>query len=269
MWSRAFRALTITVEIQLDDEVLVPAIVALTGSYPASSESSSLVYAVDRSGPNFRILRNGEVMDEEAPVIDVASILELDMLRSCVAEATGYAVLHAAAVRVGDAAVVMVGPSGAGKTTLTRGLLQTGAEYLSDECVAISSDGEVLGLARPICLEGAVEPTLDAAQVNLHRWVDDNDIVVSDRFWHPPKGEASGAPGRLKSLLVVNYVPQSPATREALSSGEALARLWPCVLNPSPSTLNILTSLAEAETVFEIRTSSVASACTLVRRGLR
>ena len=269
MWSRAFRALTITVEVQLDAEVLVPAIVALTGSYPTSSAPPSLVYSVEGSGPEFRILRDDEVIDEEAPEIDVASILEWDMLRSCVAEANSCVVLHAAAVRVADAVLVMVGPSGAGKTTLTRGLLQTGAEYLSDECVAIDSDGSVSGLARPICLEEGEDPTLDASQVHLHRWIDAKDREVSDRFWHPPREESAGVgPGRLKSLVVVNYVPKSSASREALSSGEALARLWPCVLNPGPSTLDILTSLVEAGTVFEVRTSSVDSACTLARRGL-
>jgi hypothetical protein len=268
VWSRAFRALTITVEISVDAETLVPAIVALTGSYPHSSATPSLVYSVEGSGPHFRILRDGEVMDDEAAAIDVSSILELDMLRSCVARATGCVVLHAAAVRVGDATVVMVGPSGAGKTTLTRGLLQTGAEYLSDECVAVGADGRVHGLARPICLEGVEDPSPDMAQVHQHRWVDADDVVVSDSFWHPPSSQGSEVQGQLKSLVVVHYVPDSSARREALSSGEALTRLWPCVLNPSPSTLDMLTSLVEAETVFEVRTSSVDSACTLVRRGL-
>lgn len=267
MWSRSFLALTTTVEIHLDSDLLLPAIVAITGSYPTSDEPVALHFVVEADATEFRILREQEVIEDQVAAIDVASLLELDMLRTCVACAVDHVVLHAAAVSIGEATLVMVGPSGAGKTTLTRALLQTGATYRSDECVAISADGRVHGLARPIHLGDGADKSVDAARLHQHSWVDESDAVVCDLLWHPPFDEKL-PPGVLKSLVLVSYAPDSPADRVALSSGQALALLWPCVLNPSEATLEALTALVEERPVFSVRSSSVDAGCALVRRGL-
>ena len=66
MWSREFQALTIGVEIQLESDSLMPAIIALTGSYPDSTGGAQLRYSVRGTAAPFTILREGIVIDESA-----------------------------------------------------------------------------------------------------------------------------------------------------------------------------------------------------------
>lgn len=57
-----------------------------------------------------------------------------------------YVVLHAGGVALGNAGVIISGPSGAGKTTLTAALVCAGFSYLTDEALAIDP---VTGLLQP------------------------------------------------------------------------------------------------------------------------
>ena len=51
------------------------------------------------------------------------------------------AVLHGAGVGFAESAVLLVGKTGAGKSTLALGLAAQGFEYLSDDLVALSTSG--------------------------------------------------------------------------------------------------------------------------------
>ena len=76
-------------------------------------------------------------------------------LNWCVANhATELLVIHAAAIEKAGRAVIMPGKPGAGKSTLTAGLVHRGWRLLSDELTLVSlDDGNVTGLARPISLK--------------------------------------------------------------------------------------------------------------------
>lgn len=52
----------------------------------------------------------------------------------------GYTVLHAGVVGTAEGALAIAGPSGAGKTTLTLGLLEAGCTYFSDDFCPIARD---------------------------------------------------------------------------------------------------------------------------------
>jgi HprK-related kinase A len=70
--------------------------------------------------------------------------------------ATQYLVIHAAAIEKGGRVAIMPGIPGAGKSTLTAGLVNRGWRLLSDELAMISlADGKVRALARPISLKNA------------------------------------------------------------------------------------------------------------------
>jgi hypothetical protein len=57
----------------------------------------------------------------------------------------GREVFHASAVRLGDDAIAITGPSGAGKTSLALRLVLGGAGFLTDDVLALErSDGQVL-----------------------------------------------------------------------------------------------------------------------------
>jgi hypothetical protein len=58
--------------------------------------------------------------------------------------------LHAAAVEIDGRAIILVGQSGAGKSSLTAWLVAQGAKYITDELTVVTPDGLVMGLSRPI-----------------------------------------------------------------------------------------------------------------------
>jgi HprK-related kinase A len=65
-----------------------------------------------------------------------------------------YLILHAAAVEKRGRTIIMPGAPGAGKSTLTAGLVSRGWRLLSDELTIISlTDGQLWGLARPVSLK--------------------------------------------------------------------------------------------------------------------
>jgi hypothetical protein len=64
-------------------------------------------------------------------------------------EAHGVALAHAAALSVGDQAVLVTGPSGRGKSTIALGWANAGKGYLADDFVAVSDQTQtVYGLYR-------------------------------------------------------------------------------------------------------------------------
>lgn len=61
----------------------------------------------------------------------------------------GLLVLHGNAVRIGDACLICIGPSGVGKSTLAAGLAARGFPPLADDVVAVTADHRALpGLPR-------------------------------------------------------------------------------------------------------------------------
>jgi hypothetical protein len=60
----------------------------------------------------------------------------------------GYELLHAGAVEIGDGVVAIIGPSGAGKTSLTLHLVLHGATFFTDDVLALESGDDML-LAHP------------------------------------------------------------------------------------------------------------------------
>jgi hypothetical protein len=60
----------------------------------------------------------------------------------------GYEAFHASAVAIGGRAVAFVGPTGAGKTSLALRLVASGAEFMTDDVLAVETSGDgVLGHA--------------------------------------------------------------------------------------------------------------------------
>ena len=76
--------------------------------------------------------------------------------------------LHAAAVATPKGAVLLPAEAGSGKTTLCARLLQDGAAYLSDDSVAITRQGRVLGYPKPLGFKvGTWEQFADAGLADL------------------------------------------------------------------------------------------------------
>lgn len=90
-------------------------------------------------------------------------------------------VLHAAGVGRAGRGLLLIGPGGAGKTTLAAALNTSGWELLSDDVVPVTTEGQLLGLGMSLCLKPGSWPVLAP-------WLPDLD--------HAPLIERAGQPVR-------------------------------------------------------------------------
>jgi len=80
-------------------------------------------------------------------------------------DASGVLFVHAGVVGWHGRGIVMPGRSGAGKTTLVRGLIEAGADYYSDEFAVLDQAGNVHPFPLPLSFrEGGARPTRRAAE---------------------------------------------------------------------------------------------------------
>jgi energy-coupling factor transporter ATP-binding protein EcfA2 len=133
---------------------------------------------VELAGDVWTVRWNG-VASYVGPSIDLAlydSLIVLNHHAAATATASGRTVLHGGAVDTAGRAIVVVGHSGSGKSTMTAALTRAGHAYLADEVVAIDDDLIVHGFHRPIGLRsggltalGLVIPTGPYGSVSPHR----------------------------------------------------------------------------------------------------
>ncbi|MEM8956420.1 MAG: HPr kinase/phosphatase C-terminal domain-containing protein [Pseudomonadota bacterium] len=70
---------------------------------------------------------------------------------------SGGEVVHASTVRIGDAAVLVIGPSGSGKSQLCLELMALGARLIADDRTRLVPDGEAVWAEAPQTLPHAIE----------------------------------------------------------------------------------------------------------------
>lgn len=155
--------------------------------------------------------------------------------------------LHAAATRLDDRALVWPGESGAGKSSLSAFLRRRGHGWLSDEAVLVEPDGRVSGLPRALHLKrGGVDAAREAGLLSASEidagWPFEGGVLL-----RPPEDRA---PATVGGWIFPRFVPGATSSLEALSPARAAHRLLQAAINVHR---------------FEDRGLSIASS--LVRRG--
>jgi hypothetical protein len=142
----------------------------------------------------------------------------------------GYELLHAGAVRLGDAAVAIAAESGTGKTSLVAELLGRGGELLSDDILALShaDDGQVVGHPSPPLMNLPLTLQSFAPGPEIARLGDEAWVRVRARSTGPRQltaicllERACGTDTRLErhprgSLAVLPHALAFPGARERL-----------------------------------------------------
>lgn len=159
--------------------------------------------------------------------------------------------VHAGAVALHNHALLLPGPSFAGKTTLVTELLRLGAAYLSDEFAVIAPDG-------------LIHPYPRLLRVRDRHGASTRHLPSS--HWGAPPAEQ---PLPAAMIVFTRYSPGARWQPRALSPGEALIRLLahtPCARTRSHHALTLLhASIANAALLESPRDSARSTAAEIVR----
>jgi hypothetical protein len=153
--------------------------------------------------------------------------LTLTLVRHC----RQHLVFHAAGLAWGERGLLLCGESGSGKSTLAAHLVAGGFHYLTDELVALSPQGVMSGLARPIVLKTGSAFTwqdrLDAPHHGLAQLADGSRLL-DPACLSPGKVRATALP---HLLLFPSYAAGESLLAQPLSSATAAFYLMHRLLN--------------------------------------
>jgi hypothetical protein len=174
------------------------------------------------------------------------------------------AVLHAAALADGSGgAIVLPGPNGTGKSTLTAGLVAAGFGYLSDDCVPLAADGRVVPVPFGLCLK---QPSLPVLGSSLREMGAARRGPLGRRF---VPLRAVGRPLPPARIVFPRYDPKAAPALRALEPVETLTRLvqgraWLSRRRADlAATLALLERLPAHELVYDRLSRAVSEVATL------
>ncbi len=209
-WSEiAFEAFGVRVRVEAGDPVAIDRVCGFLppGWKPCDRDSVETVYSVraDSVG-TYCVARVGKTLAKNLPLAVAFDVLEHELRTVIALRAHGVIFVHAGVVAKEGRALLLPGPTFAGKTTLVVALVRAGATYYSDEYAVLDREGNVHPYARPLSIRSkklAHEP-------------------------HPVEslgGTAGEAPAPLGAVVVTSYRPGAKWRPKRLSPGEALLSL--------------------------------------------
>lgn len=202
------------VGIDVGDEALVPVVEALFRPLLVPADSPRAPDLVlERGGAGFRIMG---VAGAEGPVrfrslSRALSVLEYQAILRLLDRWRHHALLHAGGVHPGRGAVLVVGPSGSGKSSLVLAASVAGVPVLSDDCVMVGRESRVRGLPRLL--------KVHRRQLRLHG-LSEADTVAPDprvpEVWWDPARTGGWATGWGEVCLVAR-IAREPGRRTPLA----------------------------------------------------
>ena len=134
-WSRR-------VKICTNDAVVFQAIRYLECNPEIAGESpGDLAISIEPYRSYYRIVQDGVAVREQFSAQGVTESLHAELTILSFADFPAAPLIHAASLRRKGRRILLVGPKGSGKTTLTLHLIREGYEIEGDESVFVTSDG--------------------------------------------------------------------------------------------------------------------------------
>ena len=183
-----------------------------------------LAVTANRSG-NYTMSSDGRLWDDDVADADLADEMVHLLLRAALDAEPDLVHIHAGAVGLGDRTAIIAGWPGSGKSSAITAMVGSGFDYVTDERLAVSSDGRsVAGFPKPISLICA---SFDAfAHLNpAHTGIGEHN----DTAWQIPASSfGSVAPPTPRSPSVVVFIayrPEAALQAIPLTPADAAARL--------------------------------------------
>lgn len=226
----------------------------------------ALRYDISIRGPRRLVLhREGGPATESGSLGELLYDLEADLVVQVQLERPDLLFLHAAALEHEGRAILLIGRSGAGKSTTCWGLLHHGFRYLSDEIAPLTTGSRPSVRAYPhaLCMKRAPP----------RRYPTPPRTFRTSRGLHvpPPRDQLAGGAGPIPvaATFLVEY--RGERTEPGLSAvgpAEAAARVYPCILNAlahENDGLAAAAALGSGLPVFELRSADLSATCRLVQ----
>lgn len=137
---------------------------------------------------------------------EIFDLLEDDLKLTVALAARDRLFVHAGVVAWRDQAILIPGPSRAGKSTLVAALVQAGATYYSDEFAVLDADGYVHPYPRPLALR---EP----GEARSRPWPIEDARRIGNR------------PLPVGLVVFTHYRPDSTGRRQSMPRGQAALKL--------------------------------------------
>jgi hypothetical protein len=205
----------------------------------AEPADADAVFRVLPAGEGFQVRAEDKAVAHSATLETLIPQLQSLLDDGLVRRLTGVVAVHAGAVALGGSAVLLPGPSHAGKSTLVAELVRRGCVYFSDEYALIDD----LGLAHPY----------PRALMLRNGQAQSRPVLPSE--W---KATVGCAPAPVKLVLAVQHAPGSSWNIRRVPQSEMLLML----LKNTPHSISDSTNLTSAL----LRTSG-AAACFAGTRG--
>lgn len=170
-------------------------------------------------------------LDKDVIVSSVSAGLAVEvaldqLVRGLITDVDDAVVLHAASVAWGDRAVLVAGPTGAGKTSIAGWLVSRGFGFLSDEVAVLDAERKVSTFPRPLLTKSADSPIIEALRTSVGA---DHAAIGPGAAISIPGSKAHEFPVGL--LVFPQFDVASSLRVSALSAGQVLLRLMECNLN--------------------------------------
>ncbi|MGB0712231.1 MAG: hypothetical protein ACPGUC_01605 [Gammaproteobacteria bacterium] len=185
------------------------------------------VISVEQSDDGHRINVNGIVLGQVPSLSLIGPEVKYGFLLLCLHRFDYLANIHAGSLGCGDAGLLLPGPKGSGKTTLTQALAGAGYDYLSDEYAPLRrADCRVQPVPIGLCVKDSGVATMtglraDTSDHPVHLRQDGLNV----RYLPPPTQRAEPVARPLRHVIFPTYRPGHPARLEAISPLDGIARL--------------------------------------------
>jgi hypothetical protein len=221
----------------------------------------------NKQPPGFALSRPDASASSAANPGDLLFLLERDLVVELQRRRPEFLFLHSAALDLRGKACLLVGESGAGKSTTTWALLHHDFHYLSDELSPIDVETlQVHGYPHALCLKERPPRSYSLP----------GDALDLGRTIHVPASAMPKAairePRPIAALFLVKYSSglSAPSLR-ALGAAEASAHLYVSALNtlahPNRG-LDAVVRLAENVPCFALATADLPSTCALISSAM-
>jgi hypothetical protein len=223
---------------------------------------------VNEERSEFTITRVGQQPLRAGNDAELVFLLEKDLTIELERQRRELYFIHAAALALAGAAVLLVAPSGTGKSTTAWGLLHHGFRYLSDELAPVDLETmRVFPYPHALCLKAEPPKAYPLPP----------DILRTARTLHVPTHRlpnvtvSEAVP--LAAIFFLEYRPGEASTPdlEAISKGEAAARLFAQALNPlahCEDGLRGAAAIACQLPGYRLRSADLGATCELLTRAL-